>query len=282
MEIKKMDKENEEQYFLQKPDNNSKISQDNSTEEESGITLNDIWRMIKKHWVAIVICLFIGLAGGAIYGKAIKKPKYTSTGTLMISKENTELSEDRNMAGVVYGFISTGTVKDSVANKMIELGYSSVYKDKDGTIDTSALTYTASLPTYGSSTNTSIFITISASTSKAQMSKDLVNTVMEVTKDLCEADNSKMNIAKGYVNISSYASDSKDTSTSTLIISLIGTLIGVVVGAGYAIIRELTNVYVSSKMELETLTGYKVIGMIPKYDKEETSSENKGDNKDAK
>lgn len=277
-----MDKENEEQYFLQKPDNNNKLSQDNSTEEESGITLSDIWRMIKKHWVAIVICLFVGLAGGAVYGKAIKKPKYTSTGTLMISKENTELSEDRNMAGVVYGFISTGTVKDSVANKMIELGYSSVYKDKDGTIDTSALTYTASLPTYGSSTNTSIFITISASTSKAQMSKDLVNTVMEVTKDLCEADNSKMNIAKGYVNISSYASDSKDTSTSTLIISLIGTLIGVVVGAGYAIIRELTNVHVSSKMELETLTGYKVIGMIPKYDKEETNSENKGDNKDAK
>lgn len=274
--------ENEEQYSLQRPDNNNRLVQDNSSEEESGITLNDIWRMIKKHWVAIVICLFVGLAGGAVYAKTIKKPKYTSTGTLMIVKENTELSEDRNMAGVVYGFISTGTVKENVANKMISIGYESVYKNKDGVIDTSALTYTPSLPTYGSSTNTSIFITISATTSKAQMSKDLVNTVMEVTKELCESDNSKMNIAKGYVNISSYASDSKDTSTSTLIISLIGTLIGLVVGAAYAIIRELTNVHVSSKMELETLTGYKVIGMIPKYDKDESSEENKGDNKNAK
>ncbi len=274
--------ENEEQYSLQRPDNNNKIVQDNSSEEESGITLNDIWRMIKKHWVAIVICLFVGLAGGAVYAKTIKKPKYTSTGTLMIVKENTELSEDRNMAGVVYGFISTGTVKENVANKMISIGYESVYKNKDGVIDTSALTYTPSLPTYGSSTNTSIFITISATTSKAKMSKDLVNTVMEVTKELCESDNSKMNIAKGYVNISSYASDSKDTSTSTLIISLIGTLIGLVVGAAYAIIRELTNVHVSSKIELETLTGYKVIGMIPKYDKDESTGENKGDNKNAK
>ncbi len=274
--------ENEEQYSLQRPDNNNRIVQDNSSEEESGITLNDIWRMIKKHWVAIVICLFVGLAGGAVYAKTIKKPKYTSTGTLMIVKENTELSEDRNMAGVVYGFISTGTVKENVANKMISIGYESVYKNKDGVIDTSALTYTPSLPTYGSSTNTSIFITISATTSKAKMSKDLVNTVMEVTKELCESDNSKMNIAKGYVNISSYASDSKDTSTSTLIISLIGTLIGLVVGAAYAIIRELTNVHVSSKIELETLTGYKVIGMIPKYDKDESTGENKGDNKNAK
>lgn len=274
--------ENEEQYSLQRPDNNNRLVQDNSSEEESGITLNDIWRMIKKHWVAIVICLFVGLAGGAVYAKTIKKPKYTSTGTLMIVKENTELSEDRNMAGVVYGFISTGTVKENVANKMISIGYESVYKNKDGVIDTSALTYTPSLPTYGSSTNTSIFITISATTSKAQMSKDLVNTVMEVTKELCESDNSKMNIAKGYVNISSYASDSKDTSTSTLVISLIGTLIGLVVGAAYAIIRELTNVHVSSKMELETLTGYKVIGMIPKYDKDESTEENKGDNKNAK
>ncbi len=273
--------ENEEQYSLQKPDNNNRLVQDNSSEEESGITLNDIWRMIKKHWVAIVICLFVGLAGGAVYAKTIKKPKYTSTGTLMIVKENTELSEDRNMAGVVYGFMSTGTVKENVANKMISIGYESVYKNKDGVIDTSALTYTPSLPTYGSSTNTSIFITISATTSKAQMSKDLVNTVMEVTKELCESDNSKMNIAKGYVNISSYASDSKDTSTSTLIISLIGTLIGLVVGVAYAIIRELTNVHVSSKMELETLTGYKVIGMIPKYDKDESTGENKGDNKNA-
>ena len=280
MEIKEM--ENEEQYSLQRPDNNNRLVQDNSSEEESGITLNDIWRMIKKHWVAIVICLFVGLACGAVYAKTIKKPKYTSTGTLMIVKENTELSEDRNMAGVVYGFISTGTVKENVANKMISIGYESVYKNKDGVIDTSALTYTPSLPTYGSSTNTSIFITISATTSKAQMSKDLVNTVMEVTKELCESDNSKMNIAKGYVNISSYASDSKDTSTSTLIISLIGTLIGLVVGAAYAIIRELTNVHVASKMELETLTGYKVIGMIPKYDKDESTEENKGDNKNAK
>lgn len=279
-----MDRENEEQYSLPRPDNNNRIIQENSnTEEESGITLSDIWRMIKKNWVAIVICLFVGLAGGAVYAKAIKKAKYTSSGTLMIVKENTELSDCRNMAGVVYGYIDTGTVKENVTNKMIELGYSSTYKDKDGVIDTSALTYSASMPTFGSSTNTSIFITISATTNKAQMSKDLVNTVMEVTRDLCESDNSKMNIAKGYVNISSYASDSKDTSTSTLIISLIGTLIGVVVGAGYAIIRELTNVHVSSKMELETLTGYKVIGMIPKYNKDEdTNVDNKGDNKDAK
>ena len=277
-----MENKNEE-LSLQRPDNNNKVDQD-VNQEESGITLGDIWRMIKKHWVAIVICLFIGLAGGAVYAKAIKKPKYTSSGTIMVIHEDAELSEDRNMAGIVYGYITTGTVKEAVANKMIEKGYGSTYNAKDGTIDTSALSYSATMPTYGSTTNTSLYITVSATTSVSKMSKDLVDTVMEVTKSLCDGGDSLMSsVAKGYVNISSTASEPKDTSTSGVIITLIGTLIGVVVGAAYAIIRELTNVHVSSKMELETLTGYKVIGMIPKYEKDdETNADKKGENKDAK
>ena len=58
-----MDSENEN-YSLPRPSNNAKIEQEDIDEEESGITLGDIWRMIKKHWVALVICLFVGLAGG--------------------------------------------------------------------------------------------------------------------------------------------------------------------------------------------------------------------------
>lgn len=272
-----MDSENEN-YSLPRPSNNAKIEQEDIDEEESGITLGDIWRMIKKHWVALVICLFVGLAGGVTYGKAIKKPKYQSTGTMLINKDQATLNDARTWAGVIYNYCTTGQVKEAVGKKMIELGYKTSFTT-NGTLDTSKVKYTASMPTFGSTTNTSLFIDISATTSNAKMSQDLVDTVMTTTQELIDGGDTQMSSAKGFVNISSKASEAKDTSTSTAVISLIGILIGAVVGAAYGIIRELTNVHVSSKIELENLTGYKVIGMIPKYGEDKNTGNEDDDNK---
>jgi capsular polysaccharide biosynthesis protein len=75
----------------------------------------------------------------------------------------------------------------------------------------------------------------------------------------------------------------EDVSTKLSVIVLAAALIGLVVGIAYAIIREVTNVYVISKKELETLTGFKVIGMIPEYsndnEKDKDASESKKEGK---
>lgn len=281
-----MDNENEA-YSLQRPSTpNGKVEPEETYDsEESGISLGDIWRMIKKHWVGLVICLFVGLAGGVLYGKVIKKPKYQSTGTMLINKEGATLNDAKAWAGAIYNYSTTDKVKLLTGKKMVELGYKTQFVNDKGEIDTSKIVYTASMPTYGGSTNTSIFINISASTSDAKMSQDLVDTIMTATQELIDNDDAQMSSAKGFVNISSKASAAVDTSTSNVMIALIGVLIGVVVGAGYGIVRELTNVHVASKSELENLTGYKVIGMIPKYGEDkkfDDEDDKKGDKKHAK
>ena len=60
---------NEEIETLQRPQvskggNNNVIEK--TDDEERGITLGQIWHMIIKHWIAVVICMLIGLAVGAV------------------------------------------------------------------------------------------------------------------------------------------------------------------------------------------------------------------------
>lgn len=270
---------NNENLSLPRPGTNNSIEPEEYQSEEKGITLGDIWRMIKKHWVAAVICLFIGLAGGVAYAKGIKKPKYTSEGTIMVMKEGEDDATAARTAGIIYLYMDTGKVRTAVGEELIKKGYTKELTDKDGQLDLTNVKYTLNMPTYGSTTNTSVFIRVSATTSNKALSKDMVTAAMTITKALCDGEDKQMSATKDFLNIQSGASDSKDTSTSNAVIAMVGTLLGVIVGAAYGIIRELTNVHVSSKHELETLTGYKVIGMIPKYgDKpNESDTTSKGD-----
>lgn len=59
------------------------------------------------------------------------------------------------------------------------------------------------------------------------------------------------------------ASEPVDTSMSKATIILIGFVCGLVVGCLYGIIFEFSSKKVNTSEELESLTGVKVLGMIP-------------------
>lgn len=272
------------------PMNNPQFQQE---EEEKGITLSQIWRMIVKHWVALVICTLVGFAGGFGYAKFIKTPKYQSSVQLMIvnsgsttTTADNEISLAIKKTQIAYGYLTTDEVATSVGKKLGEKKYDVYLKDDNGnateTIDVSSVKklYSVSIPTVVSNT-TSIYLTISSSCKTKNMAIDVANYVATSAIELV---NNTSSSVYGYLNNSlaciGTANSAKDTSTSTAVLSIIGAVIGLVVGAGYGIIRELTNTHVSSKQELETLSGYKVIGMIPKAESNEDEKE--GENENAK
>jgi capsular polysaccharide biosynthesis protein len=257
-------------------------------EEKEGITLGQIWHMIIKHWVALVIVALVGLAGGFAYSKFFKTPKYQSTVKMMIKSGSTTTSADGEIslalkkAQIAYGYLTTDEVATSVGKKMGAKNYDVYLKDDSGkkteNIDVTAVMklYSVSIPTV-TSNNTSIFLSITSTCKTEAMAIDVANFVATSAIELTNDTTSQV---YGYLNNSlssmGTAYSAKDSSTSTMILSLIGLLAGVVIGAAYGIIYELVDNRVKSKSDLETLTGYKVIGMVPKYDNLKAEEEENG------
>lgn len=265
---------------------------ENVEEEENGISLSDIWHMIVKHWVGLVIFLLVGFAGGFGYAKFIKKPKYQASVQLMVvnstSGENTtNINLSLQKTNIAYGYLVTDEVVNSVCEKMAEKKYDVYTKDSNGkdttTFDTVEVKklYSVSIPTF-SSNSTSIFLSITSTCKEEQMAIDVCNFVVDSALELVNVPSSKgYSILNNSLVTMGKANYAKDTSTSTAVVSLIGALIGVVVGVGYCIIRELADTHVSSKADLEKLTGYKVIGMIPLYNND-VNVEGKGEAENGK
>ena len=58
-------------------------------EEGRGLTFKDILFIIRKHWIAIIVFIFLGTAAGFTWTKVEQtvKPVYQSTGTMLVSYE---------------------------------------------------------------------------------------------------------------------------------------------------------------------------------------------------
>lgn len=244
---------------------------DEQQDDEHSISFSQIWHMLKKHWVAIVVCTLVGLASGVLYGRLIKKPKYEATSQIMIkvTDDSGDISENisqaKNQAQIASKYISYLEVREAVCSSLAaKYPEYDVSKNENAAEDLSSQ-YSVSLPTVGSSSTTSIFVDITATTSEKQQSVDVANAIANVTKELSNGTGDISSYLKNSIVVAE-ATTATDSSTSNIVIALIGTLIGLVVGCGYAIIRELTNNKVTSKYELEQLTGVKIIGMIPKYE----------------
>lgn len=260
-------------------------------EEQEGITLSRIWHMIAKHWIVLVACTVVGFAGGIGYSKLIKTPKYQATTQIMTICNDPTLDTEKaislslKQAAIAYGYMSMDEVVNAVGAKMEANGYDAYTKDssgkKTGNVDTVTVKnyYTVTIPTVTNNA-TSVFVNVTSTCKTKQMAIDVANYVVDATIELVntEGTNGYMNLKNSIASMGK-ATNAKDTSTSTWVISLIGALIGVVLGAGYGIVRELTNTKVSSKQDLETLTGYKVIGMIPDYQLVEDAANKQGGKK---
>ncbi len=246
--------------------------------EKQGITLGQIGHMIWKHWVASVICLLVGLAAGVAYSKFIKTPKYQATVQVMVvSNDKSTTTDNINdaiaKARIVYGYMQFDEVAESVGKKLIEKGYGELYvKDANGKetaeIDLAKVKsyYTVAIPTV-TTNSTSIFVSVTSTCKTEALAVDTANYVVTSTIELANdsSNTGAYSMLHNSIERMGTANSAKDTSTSTVVFALVGSLAGLVIGAGYGIVRELLNTKVSSKTDLEALTGYKVIGMIPKY-----------------
>lgn len=249
--------------------------QENPVQEEKGVSLGELFHMIIKHWkglvVSIVVCIIIALG----YAFLIQKPEWSSTGTIIVLASNDEdttetpstgtinssnLSLSINLVPTLVDFIDSSSVLSNVVtdvNKEFNTSYA--IKDVQEAVTVSARTYT--------SLEKSLYIDVTASTDDKELSMAIVNSTMEKAIEMANDEN--LTFSKVFANsmtITSLAGEPEDTSTSKILILLIGAVVGVVIGAAYGLIFELCNTHVISQKELEALTGLNVIGTIPEIE----------------
>lgn len=273
-----MEEKNEDVSLTRPVVNNYYGIAEEPEDEESSVSLSSIWHMIIKHWVSVVICIFIGLAAGVIFGTTIKSPKYVAKSQITVLKaetsetDNSYLSLMQGKAQATVPLMSSIEVRTAVCNKLAasypEYDLTNANK-KDGIIEGLLDQYEVS--------QDSIIITVTATTKKKEQSIALANAIVEVTEEFSQDSTNKMStLLKDCIYVTN-TDTATDTSTSNVTIAIIGVIGGLVVGIIYAIVRELTNVRVTSKHEVEQLTGVKVIGMIPKYGLDKDDSEDEED-----
>ena len=284
-----MEKKNQNEEEFEIPSRSQPQEVVYQEEQGKSITLGQIWHMLKKHWVAIGICALVGFAGAFAYGKFIKTPSYQASVQMMvISNDSTSTTENitasRTKAGIAEGYLTSTDVLTKTAEKLDAKGYTVSSTDSEGNKKYNTILvnsyYSVSLSVIGSNTTaTSIFLTVTAKCKTGQMAIDVANSVASSTVELTNSkDQAIYSLLGNSLHVVQEAQQAKNTSTSIVLISAIGILAGLVVGAAYAIIRELADTRVTSKSELETLAGYKVIGMIPKYEAKNESEEGEKDN----
>lgn len=241
-------------------------------EEEKGISLADLWHMIVKHWKGIVVAFAVCVIAGLVYGFAIKQPEWSSSGTVVVLADaGTSTDEEETSTGIdstnlslsislvpnVRDFMNSYTVRKEVANQ-INSKHSTEYKPDDisNLVAASAKTYT--------SLEKTVYIDVTATTSDAELSQDLVNTMIDVAIEMANSETTGYSkIYADSIYLDSEASEAEDTSMSKKLILAIAAVAGIVIGALYGIIFELCSNKAGSAKDLEDLTGVKVIGTIP-------------------
>lgn len=264
----------EEQLPTRTPQENPSSQPIVVEEEEKGITLADIWRMLVKHWKGIGLFTLAGIVAAAVFAFALKKPVYTSTGTAIVLVRNTATTaghEDDGYTSTDYTY--SMQLANTCAKHVMQSDYvySKIAEDvnaenKYGEYTAHGISkiVTAEANSTTSSLTSSPVVTVKASTSNVEFSKFLVDSMLRNGVEYATTDeNYKSLFGANGVKIVNYATEPTDTSMSKITILAIGFAGGLVLGAAYAIIFELADTHVVSSKAIEEDTGVKVIGVIP-------------------
>lgn len=251
--------------------------------EEQGLSIADIFHMIKKHIVGIIvfIVLFTGLGMG--YAMFLNPISYTASSSVYVLYDS---GSSGSTEAINYGRLGPKTFSDAInsdskiwskiekkaiANnellpedeRIVVPGYKAIGKGLKATYDES-------------------LESLKFSFSFTNAKKELVAPIMNATIDVLEDITSKSSIAgveKDAFNYFKFSilgdvieDDIYTVSTSKKKIIILMAAVGVVVAACYTLIYELLDQRISSKKTIEEICDLKIIGLIPEL----SEAKNKG------
>lgn len=234
------------------------------------VKLTDYWRILRTHWVAIVVITLVG--GLAAYGWTQIQPKvYSANASGLLS---TGVSSDLSsaLAGENYAKSRIKAYMDVAKSRRVA-EYAISTLDLDITPDVLITKVSVLNPL-----DTPV-LKVTATADSPEQARDLaeawVEGISEQVTALENADapqgtNDRSIVA--FTSLDSAVLPTEQSSPNTRLVVALGLLLGFALGVVYAILRNMFDRRIRSSEQLERETGLPVIGRIP-FNKQFTESE---------
>ena len=251
----------------------------NVVEESRGLTFKDILFIIRKHWIAIVAFVAVGIIGGGVFTKVYStlRPKYTSAGTMLVSYEgskDTAITTEYNFSNYItntyVAFIKENAVLENAAEKL----------NNNNELNKPMKFTAGALRSNLSVSANSLILKVSYTASDKVDAKTIVQTIIDTASEVADSPKldedgnpildekgntePKYRFLNGNLTPVSQAKDGTKVS-HTLRDLAIGFGAGVVLALAYVVIRELSDNTFKSSEEIERYLNIPVLAGIPDY-----------------
>lgn len=245
-------------------------------EEKQGLEINVgiICRYLLHKWWILVLCLFVGAAAGAIFGRIKQTTTYTTEAIYVVGYDtDSAVNADyqtrlKNIATNCKTFLDQNTFRYAIIDELqANSEYGSEYKDRDRNEFESEL---AEYITVSVDEDNGCAIIISITTEDLQLSVRICDAVTSIFKTYLKniypiANDTQLDFASANTPVTPEPEKSNDLIKFTAIFAIVGLLGAAVV----LVIYYLADTRVKSGEELSERYDAAILGAIPDiYDKD--------------
>lgn len=240
----------------------------NPSQEEEGLSLKDIFYIIKKHLIAILVILVVFTGLGFTYSKITPK-KYEACATMLVSVDNNDISFTQSYQFSSYisqtfvAFIKEDVVLDEVvaaSNDLLESETTAgKLRELKSNLSVSLVTST-------------LIINVKYVSSSPEKARDICNLVIQKADQIANRTETvngeeiaQYRLLKNNLKMLTPAKNGVKVS-STVKNMVVFFAIGLVVAVIYVVLREIFNTKFKSSEEVERTLNLPVLAGIPEYE----------------
>lgn len=232
-----------------------------STETEDGITLMDLFRIVRKHILWGIITFVVVFAAVCAYTFLVP-PTYSATAQVFATYSDSSVQDDNNISNFsnastyisnqIQSYPTLATTEAVLKPVIDDLGLDTTVANLAGQI-------TATNPT-----NTA-FVNITAETGDAKQASDIANSVAESLSNIVEKSlhaSSKESPVKLSV-VQRAAEPVTPSSPNVALYLAVGLVAGLILGVFATLIRDLMATRVKESRDLQDIINAPIMGRIP-------------------
>lgn len=233
-----------------------------SVKEDEGLSLKDLFLIVKKHIIAILAFIVVATAGGMGYAivKDKTSPTYKASSTMLVQIDNdsvaitSQYSLANYIADTFCAFIKSNTVIAPVAE---EYNYTVTSIKNNLTV---------------AQVQDALFLNLTYTCSDKDLAVNILNSVMAstvtVSKKVDAEGKPEYKLLNNNIKVIDEAENAVKTSSKTKT-TLIFAAVGVVLAFVYVLLREIFDTSFRSAEDVENVLGAPVLATIPDYEFED-------------
>ena len=239
--------------------------------EEKGLSIADLFNMVKKHIIGIIVSFIVCCGVGLGYSMFLKPVSYTASTNVYVLYDNG--NPNLSTEAINYGRLGPKTFATAIDNdvnfwKKIEAKVAANNELAENKLEVlpSYAAIGRGLDAFYDEELQSLAFNFSYTSSNPELVAPVMNATLDVLKDITNKTDEKDAFSfftLSYLGRINAKQDIRVVSTSTTKILLLTGLVGIVLGVAYAILAEMMDKKVGNKKVVEELCDLKIVGLIP-------------------